>query len=226
MHALAKLCVRRPVLATMLIVSLVVTGIFSYFSLSVDLFPAIDIPSVEIITSDPGASPEAVETEITKKIEDSVNTISQIDELRSTSSEGQSLVLIQFDLSKNGDTAAEEVQNHLSLVTNDLPRTARTPVVIKFDPDAAPILQIAVSAPQAPSRSHDDRRQADQAEARKCQRCRPGAKSSVAPAAKSTSCRIPKSSVLITSPSRMSSMPCGRRIWNCPAAACRQARAN
>lgn len=132
----------------MLILSLVVTGIFSYFNLGVDLFPTIDIPSVEIITSDPGASPEAVETEITKKVEDAVNTISQIDELRSTSSEGQSLVLIQFDLSKNGDTAAEEVQNHLSLISNDLPRTARTPVVIKFDPDATPILQIAVSAPR------------------------------------------------------------------------------
>ena len=146
MHALAKLCIRRPVLATMLILSLVVTGIFSYFNLGVDLFPSIDIPSVEIITSDPGASPEAVETEITKKIEDAVNTISQIDELRSTSSEGQSLVLIQFDLSKNGDIAAQEVQNHLSLVANDLPRTARIPVVLKFDPDATPILQIAVSA--------------------------------------------------------------------------------
>jgi HAE1 family hydrophobic/amphiphilic exporter-1 len=148
MHALAKLCVRRPVFATMLILSLVVTGLFSYFNLGVDLFPTIDIPSVEIITSDPGASPEAVETEITKKVEDAVNTISQIDELRSTSSEGQSLVLIQFELSKNGDTAAEEVQNHLSLISNDLPRTARTPVVIKFDPDATPILQIAVSAPR------------------------------------------------------------------------------
>ena len=149
MHKLAELCVRRPVLATMLILSLVVTGIFSYSSLGVDLFPSIDIPSVEIITSDPGASPEAVETEITKKIEDSVNTISQIDELRSTSSEGQSLVLIGFELSKNGDIAAEEVQNHLSLVTNDLPRTAKTPVVIKFDPDATPILEIAVSAPRS-----------------------------------------------------------------------------
>jgi HAE1 family hydrophobic/amphiphilic exporter-1 len=132
----------------MLIMALVVTGIFSYFSLGVDLFPTIDIPTVEILTSDPGASPEAVETEITKKMEDAVNTISQIDELRSTSSEGQSLVLIQFELSKNGDIAAEEVQNHISLVTNDLPRTAKTPVVIKFDPDATPILQIAVSAPR------------------------------------------------------------------------------
>ena len=149
MHALARLCVRRPVFATMLVLSLVVTGVFSYFNLGVDLFPTIDIPSVEIITSDPGASPEAVETEITKKVEDSVNTISQIDELRSTSSEGQSLVLIQFELSKNGDVAAEEVQNHLNLIINDLPRTAKTPEVIKFDPDATPILEIAVSAPRS-----------------------------------------------------------------------------
>jgi len=130
----------------MLVMSLVVTGMFSYFNLGVDLFPSIDIPTVEVITSDPGASPEAVETEITKKMEDAVNTISQIDELRSTSSEGQSLVMIQFELSKNGDIAAEEVQNHIGQISNDLPRTARTPVVIKFDPDATPILQIAVSA--------------------------------------------------------------------------------
>src|SRR3954454_20759025 len=141
MHALAQLCVRRPVFATMLIASLVVVGVFCYFSLGVDLFPKVDIPTVIVTIINPGASPEEVETEITKKVEDAVNTISQIDELRSTSSEGQSLVLIQFDLSKNGDVAAEEVQNHLSLVTNDLPRTARTPVVIKFDPDATPILQ-------------------------------------------------------------------------------------
>src|ERR1700677_2820754 len=149
MHALAKLCIRRPVFATMLIMALVVTGIFSYFNLGVDLFPTIDIPTVLITTSDPGASPEAVETEITKKIEDSVNTISQIDELRSTSSEGQSLVLIGFELSKNGDVGAQEVQNKVNLIVNDLPQTAKTPVVQKFDPDAVPILRIVVSAPRS-----------------------------------------------------------------------------
>src|SRR5580693_3776809 len=148
MHALAQLCVRRPVFATMLITALVVVGIFSYFSLGVDLFPKVDIPTVLVVVANPGASPEEIETEISKKIEDAVNTISQIDEVRSVSSEGQSLATISFELSKNGDIAAEEVQNHLSLVTNDLPRTAKTPVVIKFDPDAAPILQIAVSAPR------------------------------------------------------------------------------
>src|ERR1700684_382306 len=149
MHGLAQLCIRRPVFATMLILSLVVVGTFSYFSLGLNLFPKSDIPTVQIVVSDPGASPEEVETEITKKIEDSINTISQVDEVRSTSSEGQSLVVVTFELSKNGDVAAQEVQNKVNLVINDLPQTAKTPVVQKFDPDAAPILQVAVSAPRS-----------------------------------------------------------------------------
>src|ERR1039457_5484197 len=86
MHTLAQLCVRRPVFATMLILSLVVVGIFSYFPLGVDLFPKVDIPTVIVIIANPGASPEEIETEISKKVEDTVNTISQVDEVRSTSS--------------------------------------------------------------------------------------------------------------------------------------------
>src|SRR6266545_3485229 len=146
MHTLAQLCVRRPVFATMLILSLVVVGLFSYFSLGVDLFPKVDIPTVVVIIANPGASPEEIETEISKKVEDAVNTISQVDELRSTSSEGQSLVGIQVELSKNGDVAAQEVQSKGNLIVSKLPDTAKQPVVQKFDPDATPILQIAVSA--------------------------------------------------------------------------------
>jgi HAE1 family hydrophobic/amphiphilic exporter-1 len=130
----------------MLILSLVVVGIFSYFSLGVDLFPKVDIPTVSVIIANPGASPEEIETEITKKVEDAVNTISMVDEVRSTSSEGQSLCIITFLLAKNGDVAAQEVQNKVNLIVPNLPQTAKQPVVQKFDPDAAPILQIAVSA--------------------------------------------------------------------------------
>src|SRR6476661_4920333 len=137
MHKLAQLCVRRPVFATMLVLSLMVVGIFCYFSLGVDLFTKVDIPTVAVIISNPGASPEEIETEISRKVEDAVNTISQIDEVRSTSSEGQSLVLITFQLSKNGDVAAQEVQNKVNLVVPDLPQTAKQPIVQKFDPDAA-----------------------------------------------------------------------------------------
>ena len=149
MHKLAQLCIRRPVFATMLILSLVVVGIFSYFSLGVDLFPKVDIPSVAVIVADPGASPEEIETEITKKVEDAVNTISMIDDVRSTSSEGQSLVIVTFELAKNGDVAAQEIQNKVNLIVPDLPQSAKQPVVQKFDPDAAPIMQIAVSAPRS-----------------------------------------------------------------------------
>jgi HAE1 family hydrophobic/amphiphilic exporter-1 len=133
----------------MLIMSLVVVGIFCYFSLGVDLFPKVDIPTVQVLVQDRGASPQEIETEVSKKIEDAVNTISQVDEVRSTSSEGQSLVIVTFELAKNGDVAAQEVQNKVNLIINDLPQTAKTPVVQKFDPDAAPILQVAVSAPRS-----------------------------------------------------------------------------
>ena len=146
MHALAQLCVRRPVFSTMLILSLVVVGIFSYFSLGVDLFPKVDVPTVIVTISNPGASPEEIESEITKKVEDAVNTISLVDEVRSTSSEGQSQVTVTFELAKNGDVAAQEVQNNINLIVPNLPQTAKQPVVQKWDPDATPVLQIAVSA--------------------------------------------------------------------------------
>src|SRR5271155_127663 len=149
MHGLAQLCVRRPVFTTMLILALVVVGIFSYFSLGVDLFPKVDIPAVTITVSDPGASPEEVETEITKKVEDAVNTISLIDEVRSTSSEGRAVVAISFLLAKNIDVAAQEIQNKVNLIVADLPQTAKPPVVQKIDADAAPVLQIAVSSPRS-----------------------------------------------------------------------------
>ncbi len=149
MHALAQLCVRRPVFTTMLILALIVVGAFSYFSLGVDLFPKVDIPAVSVSVSDPGASPEEIETEITKKVEDAVNTISLIDEVRSTSSEGRSTVTVSFLLAKNGDIAAQEIQNKVNLIAADLPQSAKPPVVQKFDPDAAPVIQIAVSAPRS-----------------------------------------------------------------------------
>src|ERR1022692_893669 len=152
MHTLAQLCVRRPVFATMLVMSLVVVGIFCYFTLGVDLFPKVDIPTVLVIIANPGASPEEIETEISKKVEDTVNTISQVDEVRSTSSEGQSLVIIQFELSKNGDVAAQEVQNKATLTGPTWPKPAKRPFMKKSAPDAAPFLKI----PPPPRRSLRD----------------------------------------------------------------------
>ncbi len=146
MHALAKLCINRPVFATMLMLSFVVAGIFSYFSLGVDRMPNVDAPMVMVNTLNPGASPEEVETEITKKIEDAVNSISGLSEITSTSAEGMSMVGIEFDLSKSGIVAAQEVQNKINQVINELPSSAKVPVVSKMDPDAGSVLQLAVSA--------------------------------------------------------------------------------
>ncbi len=146
MQKLAEICVRRPVFATMLILSLTVVGLFSYRSLGVDLFPKIDLPTITVTVVNPGASPQEIETEITDKVEGTVNTISGIDELRSTSVEGVSQVFITFLLEKNPDTAAAEVRNKVDLIVNDLPVTAEQPIVQKLDTDAAPVVRIAVSA--------------------------------------------------------------------------------
>jgi HAE1 family hydrophobic/amphiphilic exporter-1 len=147
MQWLAEVCVKRPVFATMLILSLVTVGAFSFFSLGVDLFPKIDFPTITITVINPGASPEEVETEITEKVEEAVNTISGIDELRSSSIEGISQVFVQFLLEKDVNVAAQEVENRIQTVIPDLPETAEQPTVQKLDTDAAPILRIAVSAP-------------------------------------------------------------------------------
>jgi len=149
MQKLAEICVRRPVFATMLILSLTVVGLFSYKSLGVDLFPKIDLPTITVTVVNPGASPQEIETEITDKVEGAVNTISGIDELRSTSVEGVSQVFITFLLEKNPDVAAQEVRNKVDLIVNDLPVTAEQPIVQKLDTDAAPVVRIAVSAPRS-----------------------------------------------------------------------------
>jgi HAE1 family hydrophobic/amphiphilic exporter-1 len=149
MQKLAEICVRRPVFATMLILSLVVVGLFSFKSLGVDLFPKIDLPTITVTVVNPGASPQEIETEITDKVEGAVNTISGIDELRSTSVEGVSQVFITFLLDKDANVAAQEVRDKVDLVIPDLPETAEKPVVQKLDTDAAPVLRIAVSAPRS-----------------------------------------------------------------------------
>jgi HAE1 family hydrophobic/amphiphilic exporter-1 len=132
----------------MLIVALMVVGGFSFFTLGVDLFPKIDLPTVAVTVNNPGASAEEVETDITKRVEDAVNTISGIDALRSTSVEGSSTVVIQFMLDKNGDVGAQEIRDKVNLIVNDLPETAKAPVVTKFDPDATPVMQIVLSSPR------------------------------------------------------------------------------
>src|SRR5919107_4037488 len=133
MQWLAELCVKRPVFASVLILSLTVIGIFSFTRLGVDRFPKIDFPTILVTTVQPGAAPEQIETEITDKIEEAVNTISGIDDLRSISSEGISQVMIGFLLEKDGDVAAQEVRDKISAVMARLPRTVQQPRIDRFD---------------------------------------------------------------------------------------------
>ena len=145
MQRLAEICVERPVFATVLILMLVVVGAFSYGSLGVDRFPKIDLPFVTIQTRLVGAAPEEIETEVTDKVEEAVNTISGIDQLISVSSEGVSLVTVNFELEKNADVAAQEVRDRVNAILRDLPKDADPPVIQKIDPDASPVLSIALS---------------------------------------------------------------------------------
>ncbi|HLA94899.1 MAG TPA: efflux RND transporter permease subunit, partial [Pyrinomonadaceae bacterium] len=147
MQWLAEVCVKRPVFATMLVMSLVVVGAFSFLSLGVDLFPKIDFPTITITVLNPGASPQEIETEVTEKIEEAVNSVSGIDELRSTSVEGVARVFVQFILEKDVNVAAQEVENKVQTVIPNLPETAEQPTVQKLDSDAAPVLRISISAP-------------------------------------------------------------------------------
>jgi len=146
MQWLAEICVRRPVFASVLILSLTVVGAFAFGQLGVDRLPQVDFPTVAVTTRLPGAAPEQVESEVTDKIEEAVNTISGIDQLSSNSAEGISQVIVTFRLEKNADVAAQEVRDRINRILPLLPRTITQPTIEKQDPDAAPILTIAVTA--------------------------------------------------------------------------------
>ena len=146
MQKLAELCIERPVFATMLIVALTFIGAYAYNILGVDLFPKVDFPTITVTTTLRGSSPEEIETEITKKIEEAVNPLPGIDELRSVSTEGVSQVFITFVLERNIDQAAQDVRDKVNGVLGDLPKDIDPPITEKLDPDAVPVMSIAISA--------------------------------------------------------------------------------
>jgi hydrophobic/amphiphilic exporter-1 (mainly G- bacteria), HAE1 family len=145
MQWLAEVCVRRPIFASVLVLLLCVVGAVAYGRLGVDRFPKIDFPNVTVTTRLPGASPEDVESELTDRVERAVNTASGIEELRSASAEGVSQVFVQFKLEKDIDVGAQEVRDRVNTVIAELPLGVEQPVVTKVDPDAMPILYMAVA---------------------------------------------------------------------------------
>ncbi|HKG21889.1 MAG TPA: efflux RND transporter permease subunit, partial [Blastocatellia bacterium] len=116
MQKLAEVCIKRPVFAAMIILALVVVGASSYFQLGIDRFPSVDLPTVSVRTTLPGASPEEVETEIAEKIEEVVNTVEGVQELRSVSGSGSSFVIATFGLDRDIDTAAQDVRDRVATV--------------------------------------------------------------------------------------------------------------
>jgi HAE1 family hydrophobic/amphiphilic exporter-1 len=139
------ICIRRPIFTIMLVIAPVVLGIASYFRLGVDLFPNVDVPVVVVTTTLKGASVDEMESAVTKPVEEVVNTVSGIDELRSTTKEGFTQVVVGFKLEKNGDVAAQELRDKLSTLLPRLPVGTDPPVIEKFNLDASPVITVTVS---------------------------------------------------------------------------------
>jgi HAE1 family hydrophobic/amphiphilic exporter-1 len=145
MQKLAEICIRRPVFAAMIILALVVVGAASYSRLGVDRFPSVDLPTVSVRTTLPGSSTEETEAEISQPIEEAVNTVDGIQELRSVSSGGTSFVIVTFNLDRNIDTAAQDIRDRVSGIVRNLPKDVLPPVIAKFNNDSSPVMSIALS---------------------------------------------------------------------------------
>jgi HAE1 family hydrophobic/amphiphilic exporter-1 len=145
MQKLAEVCIRRPVFALMLILALVVAGAAGYDRLNVDRSPSVDLPTVFVSTTLPGASPVEVESLVSQPLEQNLNTLEGIEELRSISGLGRSFIILRFNLDRDANVAAEDVRNRVAGALPDLPPDADPPQVSKFDVDSAPVMTLALS---------------------------------------------------------------------------------
>jgi HAE1 family hydrophobic/amphiphilic exporter-1 len=142
-----RVSIQNPVMATMVMLAFVVLGLFSYQRLSVDQFPNVDFPVVVVQMDYPGASPEIVESEVTKKVEEAVNTVAGINSLSSRSYQGTSVVIVEFTLDVDGRKAAEDVREKVALIRPLLRDEVKEPRVSRFDPASAPIFNVAILSP-------------------------------------------------------------------------------
>jgi HAE1 family hydrophobic/amphiphilic exporter-1 len=143
---LTRISVTHPVFTTMMMVALLVIGIFSFQRLGLDQYPDVDVPIVVVMTTYSGATPETVETEVTRPIEDALNSIGGLDEITSTSYEGRSVVTAKFKLEVQGATAAQDVRDKVAAIEDDFPDDVDKPIVSRFNPSDQPILSIAISS--------------------------------------------------------------------------------
>src|SRR6478609_8980197 len=140
-----RVSIGNPVMAVMVMLAFVVLGLFSYQRLAVDQFPNVDFPTVVVVMDYPGASPEIVESEVTKKVEDAVNTVGGINSLYSRSYEGTSVVIVEFNV--DGRKAADDVREKVALIRPLLRDEVEEPRIWRFDPQAVPIFNVALLSP-------------------------------------------------------------------------------
>src|SRR4029453_3870899 len=145
---IADLCIKRPVFATMLNLFRVGLGWFSFQDIGIDQFPNVELPIITVTTTLRGASPEEMETSVTKLLEEIINTIQGIDELGSVTTEGVSQITVTFLLERNRDVAAQDVRDKVNTILARLPPNTEPPIIDKFDLDAMPVISISVSAPR------------------------------------------------------------------------------
>lgn len=139
-----RVSIANPVMAVMVMLAFVVLGLFSYQRLAVDQFPNVDFPTVVVVMDYPGAAPEIVESEVTKKVEEAVNTIAGINSLFSRSYEGSSVVIVEFNLDVDGRKAAEDVREKVALIRPLLRDEVKEPRISRFDPASTPIFNVAI----------------------------------------------------------------------------------
>jgi hydrophobic/amphiphilic exporter-1 (mainly G- bacteria), HAE1 family len=145
---ISELCIKRPVFTTMLVMLPIVLGVFALSNLGLDLMPNVEFPIITVQTNRPGTGVEEMETSVTKVIEEALNTIAGIDEIRSTTREGRCFVTVQFVLSKDRDVAQQEVQSKVNTIIGRLPDDTDAPVITKMDFDAMPVIELVVTSPR------------------------------------------------------------------------------
>ncbi|MBT9384965.1 efflux RND transporter permease subunit [Pseudooceanicola sp. CBS1P-1] len=143
---LTRISVSQPVFATMMMLAMLVVGLFSYTRLPVEQLPNVDFPIVAVVTSYPGATPEAVESDIIKPIEEAVSTLSGLDTIESTAQTSSSIVLLTFQLEVDSASAAQDVREKVDQIAGDFPDAAEAPQILRFDPNELPILSIGISS--------------------------------------------------------------------------------
>ncbi len=147
---LSDLSIKRSVLMTVIIIIMVLLGLMAYLELPLDLFPRIEFPFITVMTSYPGAGPREIETLLSKPLEEELSTTDGLRHIKSISQEGLSVILMEFELEVDVDVAAADVRDKVALVEPDLPDDSEKPLISKFDINAEPIMQLAVSGKRSP----------------------------------------------------------------------------